>query len=69
MIASPRIGQVVQCWYAAKVRAARPLHARVAVVEIVSRGRPRNHGVRIDGRLYAVPCGNLRTPKPELSAA
>lgn len=69
MIASPHIGQIVQCWYAAKARAARPLHGKTGVVEIASRGRPRNHGVRIDGRLYVVPCGNLRPPKPEVSAA
>lgn len=23
------------------------------------KGAPLNHGVRIDGKLYAVPCGNL----------
>ena len=60
MLSSPRIGTAVQCWYAAPARPARPLHGLTGVVVTVSRGRPRNHGVLIDGRVYAVPCGNLR---------
>ena len=37
---------------------------RQAVVAIPSRGRPRNHGVKVDGRIVVVPCGNLRTRPP-----
>ena len=37
-----------------------PLQNRIGTVELVGRRRPRNHGVRIDGKLYIVPCGNLR---------
>ena len=57
MISNPRMGQMVQCWY--RVRAM-PLHGKIGTVEIVSQGKPRNHGVRIDGVLYVIPCGNLR---------
>ena len=59
MIASPRIGQVVQVWYAKK-RAHWPLHGKTGTVVIASRGRPRNHGVMANGELVVVPCGNLR---------
>jgi len=57
MMLNPRIGQRVQCWY--KNRAL-PLHGKIGIVTVVSRGKPRNHGVTIDGMLYVVPCGNLR---------
>lgn len=62
MLASPRKGQIVQVWYAAKWRPIMRLHGKIGVVEIVSRGRPRNHGVRVDGRAEVIPCGNLRKP-------
>jgi len=62
MLSSPRSGQSVQVWYAKKKRAHMPLHGQVGQIEVVSRARRcRNHGVRIDGRLYSVPAGNLRT--------
>lgn len=57
MLTNPRPGQPVLLWYRNR---SMPLHGRVGTVEIVSRGRPRNHGVRVDGVLYVVPCGNLR---------
>lgn len=60
MIASPRINARVQCWYAERWRKVAPLHGKVGVVVISSRGKPRNHLLEIDGRLYVVPCGNLR---------
>lgn len=62
MIATPALGQRVQVWYRAGVRDAMPLHGKTGTVVIRSRGRPRNHAVRIDGRVYVVPCGNLRQP-------
>lgn len=62
MIVNPRIGQRVQIWYRAGLRDAMPLHGRVGGVEVRSRGRPRNHGGRVGGVLYVVPCGNLRVP-------
>ena len=57
MITNPKQGQPVQCWYKHR---AMPLHGKVGIVEIVVTGKPRNHGVRIDGTLYVVPAGNLR---------
>lgn len=62
MIANPKRGRVVQIWYNKRIAPTMPLHGKIGVVEVVSRGRPRNHGVVVDGRLYAVPCGNLRNP-------
>lgn len=60
MILSPRVGRSVQVWYRAGLREHMPLHGRVGVVRVSSRGKPRNHGVEIDGRMYVVPCGNIR---------
>lgn len=67
MICSPRIGQTAQVWYRRELAAFMPLHGQIGTVEVVSRpprvsGRkaPTNHGIRIDGAMYAVPCGNLR---------
>ena len=57
MLLNPRLGQKVQCWYK---NHALPLHGKIGVVKVVSRGKPRNHGVEVDGHLYIVPCGNLR---------
>lgn len=62
MIASPALGQLVRVWYRVGVRDAMPLHGKTGVVVIRSRGRPRNHAVRIGGKVYVVPCGNLRQP-------
>lgn len=57
MMLNPRLEQRVQCWYK-QVRM--PLHGKIGVVKLVSHGKPRNHGVEVDGRFYVVPCGNLR---------
>ena len=64
MLSCPKIGQRVQVWYRASLRSLMPLHGRVGIVRVSSRGKPRNHGVEIDGVTYVVPCGNLREPKP-----
>jgi hypothetical protein len=63
MLANPRQGDRVIIRYA-KAKVARspstfPLHGKTGTVEIVGRGKPRNHGILIDGVLYVVPCGNL----------
>lgn len=59
MLASPRIGQRVELRYRESFRPIMPHGAR-GVVIIASRGRPRNHAVRLDdGREVIVPCGNL----------
>lgn len=59
MTANPRPGQRVQVWYRASLRWL-PYHGQVGVVVVASKGRPRNHGVRIGEREVVVPCGNLR---------
>lgn len=59
MIANPRIGVDVRVHYNAKRAPTMPHHGKLARVVIASRGKPRNHGVLIDGRVVVVPCGNL----------
>ena len=63
MISNPRVGQSVQVHYAAKSAPHMPYHGRIGTVRIACKGKPRNHGVEIDGRVIAFPCGNLRYPK------
>lgn len=60
MISNPRKGQSVQLWYALRRRPVAPLHGLLGTVEVVGRGRPRNHGIVVSGVLYVVPCGQLR---------
>jgi hypothetical protein len=60
MISSPHVGQKVQVWYRREVGLHMPLHGKVGIVRISSRGKPRNHGIIINGMIYVVPCGNLR---------
>jgi len=66
MLFNPRLGQHVQVWYQAAVADFMPLHGKYGRITIVSQGKPRNHGVRIDGTVYAVPCGNLKSVKGAL---
>jgi hypothetical protein len=64
MIANPRVGMLAQVWYNKRVAPSRPLHGKVGRVVVASRGKPRNHGLRMpDGTFHVVPCGNLR-PAP-----
>ncbi len=60
MMLNPRKGQRLQVWYNARVRGLMPLHGKVGFVRFATRSRPRNHGIEIDGKLYSIPCGNLR---------
>lgn len=60
MLANPKIGERVLIRYGKRVRADMPLHGLTGIVKIRSAGRPRNHGIEIDGRCYVVPCGNLQ---------
>jgi hypothetical protein len=62
MLSCPKVGTLVQVWYAAQWRAFMPLHGRLGIVRVSGRGRPRNHGVEIDGVVWVVPAGNLRKP-------
>jgi hypothetical protein len=61
MIANPKLGQTVQIWYKKSLADWFPLHGKVGSVAIVCKARKcRNHGVLVDGKVYAIPCGNLR---------
>ncbi len=71
MISNPRPGQRVRLHYATKPARKgcptkadyMPHHGALGRVEIAGRGRPRNHGVRLDsGRFVVVPAGNLQRP-------
>jgi len=59
MISNPEVGQKVQAWYGKRARCM-PLHGMIGVVVRPSKGKPRNHGVEINGTTYVIPCGNLR---------
>jgi hypothetical protein len=62
MLVHPEIGDLVQVWYRRAVSRRAPLHGRVGrIVQVAGGPGPRNHGVRIAARVYAVPCGNLRS--------
>jgi len=62
MIVNPRKGMTVQIWYNKRVAPTMHLHGKIGTVTIVSRGKPRNHGITIDGQMWVVPCGNIRVP-------
>lgn len=59
MLANPRLGTQVQIWYNKRIAPVMPLHGKIGTVVIVSKGRPRNHGVLVDGQMYVIPCGNI----------
>jgi len=63
MLTAPKIGQRVMIWYRAGLREVMPLHGRTGTVVMRSTGKPRNHGIEIDGQVYVVPCGNVRKPE------
>ena len=67
MILNPAKGEPVQVWYGKKTRHHMPLHGKTGIVVIPCEGRPRNHGVLIDGEsiMRSIPCGNLREPNNE----
>lgn len=60
-MSNPRVGARCRLHYRKALAGLVPHHGRTGVVEIVGRGRPRNHGVRLDGcgTLVVVPCGNM----------
>lgn len=60
MVSNPQRGDRVVVRYKRALKGWFPLEGRVGVVMIVCRAkRCRNHGVLIDGRVYAIPAGNL----------
>ncbi len=64
MISAPKPGQLVQVHYNKKAAPFMPYHGKIGPVRIVSKARvARNHGVELDGKVIAIPRGNLREPK------
>jgi len=59
MLVHPRLHERVTIHYAARYGRYMPLQDRQGVVVLVGTGKPRNHGIEVDGRVYCVPCGNL----------
>ena len=63
MLANAKVGQRVKVRYSPKRDRGfwdrMPLQGKAGEIIIAGRGRPRNHGVLIDGTIYVVPCGNL----------
>lgn len=66
MLSNPHKGQLVRVWYRQSLRSTMPMHGRLCRVEIVCKGRPRNHGVACkyvrmgEPQTVAVPAGNLQ---------
>jgi hypothetical protein len=60
MLRWPKVGDVARISYGKRTRAFMPLHGRIGRIVVSCRAmRGRNHGVEIDGELYAIPAGNL----------
>lgn len=60
MVSNPQPGDVVIVRYKRSLKHWFPLEGKRGVVAIVCKARRcRNHGVSIDGRIYAIPSGNL----------
>jgi len=60
VLTNPRLGQVVLVRYNPRAKLIMGhLHDKLGTVIQRSRGKPRNHLVDVDGRLYVIPCGNL----------
>lgn len=59
MLTNPRMGQPVQIWYRADLRPLMPYQGMVGRVVIAGHGKPRNHGIEIDGQIVIIPAGNL----------
>lgn len=59
MLANPKKGTRVIIRYKKSLAGWMPLHGKTGIVTIASKGKPRNHGVVVDGVLWVVPCGNL----------
>lgn len=56
MYANPKTGVNVTLRYKNK---SHRLNGKFGQVVIAGRGKPRNHGVKIDGVIYVIPCGQL----------
>jgi len=38
------------------------MNGKKGIVVIISKGKPRNHAVDVNGVVVVVPCGNLQSP-------
>lgn len=60
MVSNPRKGDLVIVRYKKSLKSWFPLEGKAGTITVVCKARRcRNHGVLIDGKLYAIPCGNL----------
>lgn len=60
MVSNPRKGDVVVIRYKKSLKNWFPLEGKTGIIEVICRSRRcRNHGVKVDGKIYAIPCGNL----------
>lgn len=60
MVSNPRRGDTVIIRYKKQLKHWFPLEGKTGVIHIVCKARRcRNHGVLVDGGVYAIPCGNL----------
>jgi len=59
MLNHPKVGQEVELRYAKSKREVAPYHGMTGVVVRVTKGKPRNHLIRVCGRLVVVPAGQL----------
>ena len=66
MMSAPKQGEI--CLLRYKAEDAMPLNNKVGVVVIVGHGRPRNHGVVVDGHLHIVPAGQMQRALPTAEA-
>ena len=60
MVSNPRKGDAVIIRYKKSLKSWFPLEGKTGIIQIVGTARGcRNHGVWVDGKIYATPCGNL----------
>lgn len=60
MMSFPKLGTPVVIKYKKTLKSWFPLEGKRGTIAVVCKARKcRNHGVMVDGRLYAIPCGNL----------
>ncbi len=60
MVSNPRKDDLVIVRYKKSLKSWFPLEGKTGTIAIACKARRcRNHGVIVDGQLYAIPCGNL----------
>lgn len=67
MISYPKANQQVRIRYGKRKLCNDTLQDRIATVAIVGSGKPRNHGVLVDGVLVVIPAGNLMPLEPSIA--